>query len=409
MTSRFASELYFDIVLKIAERCNLACPYCYYFFSGYDPNARPALMNQDVVEALPNFLLQACEELNLTHLNVVFHGGEPLLYGKKRFRNLCEGLVTALSESPIVVRYGIQTNGLMLDDEWMSIFHKFGVRLGISIDGLKEFHDASRPDHKGHGSFDRVKRGLRIAQKSCETFGRAPPGAIAVVHPEMKVDCILPSLIDKLRIKNPNINFPRGGHDDPVAKRFDADPTFSAKLMNHYLGRYTSPEFHYIRGLSEFVVAMFSERGAKVNDKRSSTQHFIATIASDGEILPDDNLISSNPELATTGMTIFDTTLRSFIDSQFFWGLTQARDAVPRKCGDCEWFRVCRSGQMFNRVFAGQYDQESSICKSLQQIYLETARFLVDSEVISTQNLCRLLGSETTMHARDAHQNILAK
>ena len=407
MTSRFASELYFDIVLKIAERCDLACPYCYYYFSEYDPNARPPLMSEDVAEALPRFLLQGCNELNLTHLNVVFHGGEPLLYGKKRFRALCEKLATTLVESPVVVRYGIQTNGLKLDDEWMSIFHEFDIRLGISIDVLKSYHDASRPDHKGRGSFDRVRRSLQLAQDSCKALGKSPPGAIAVVSPKMKVDSILPSLIDDLRVKNPNVNFPRGGHDDSIAKYFGESSTFAANLMRNYLKHYTSPEFHYIRGLSEFVVAMFSERGAALNDKRSSSQHFIATITSDGEILPDDNLVSSNREFATTGMTIFDTALRSFIDSQLFWRLTRARDTVPPKCGTCDWFRVCQSGQLFNRVFDGRFDRESSICSSLQQVYLETARFLVDSEVISTQDLCRLLGTEPVMSARDSHLRIL--
>ncbi|MEM7683777.1 MAG: radical SAM protein [Pseudomonadota bacterium] len=409
MTNRFAHEIYFDVVLKLSERCDLACPYCYYYFAKYDPHARPALMTEDVAERLPGFLLAAAHELALTHINVVFHGGEPLLYGKNRFRKLCERLSAVLSDAPVKVRYGIQTNGLKLDDEWISIFHHYGVRLGISIDGLKDFHDASRPDHNGRGSFERVKRSLRSAQHSCETRGHAAPGAIAVIHPDMTAERILPSLIDELGIVSPNLNFPRGGHDDPTSKQFEADTGFSSRLMRTYLEGYTSPKFHYVRGLSEFVVAMFSEKGAAVNDKRSSTQHFIVTIASDGGIHPDDNLISASPDLTHSGMNVLDTSLRDFVESDFFWKLTYARDFVPAKCSDCQWYRVCRSGQMFNRAGSEGFRHESSVCESLKVLYLESARFLVESGVISTRRLGAILSSEPTMLAETAHRRVLEK
>ena len=35
----------FDLVIKVSERCNLACDYCYYYFKEYDANQNAAFMS----------------------------------------------------------------------------------------------------------------------------------------------------------------------------------------------------------------------------------------------------------------------------------------------------------------------------------------------------------------------------
>ena len=43
-----------DIVLKVSERCNLTCPYCYYYFQEFDGNSKSAVINKDVILLIKN-------------------------------------------------------------------------------------------------------------------------------------------------------------------------------------------------------------------------------------------------------------------------------------------------------------------------------------------------------------------
>jgi len=59
----------------------------------------------------------------------------------------------------------IQTNGVLLDDDWCSFFRSNDYLVGLSLDGPRELHDAYRVDKAGAPTFDKVMRGLRCLQK----------------------------------------------------------------------------------------------------------------------------------------------------------------------------------------------------------------------------------------------------
>jgi uncharacterized protein len=59
----------------------------------------------------------------------------------------------------------MQTNGILLDEEWCRFFKENDFLIGISIDGPRELHDFYRVDKKRQGTFDKVMKGLRLLQK----------------------------------------------------------------------------------------------------------------------------------------------------------------------------------------------------------------------------------------------------
>ena len=52
-----------NLVLKLSERCNLNCRYCYYF-NGLDQSfrARPAILKDEILEQIIKFLQQGIDE-----------------------------------------------------------------------------------------------------------------------------------------------------------------------------------------------------------------------------------------------------------------------------------------------------------------------------------------------------------
>lgn len=70
---------------------------------------------------------KACEynfSNNYYELDVVFHGGEPLLWGSENFRLAIELQKELAVKFPkLVFRNSIQTNGALLNDQWIEFLH----------------------------------------------------------------------------------------------------------------------------------------------------------------------------------------------------------------------------------------------------------------------------------------------
>ncbi|KKO47564.1 hypothetical protein VT06_16350 [Arsukibacterium sp. MJ3] len=78
-----------EIVLKITERCNINCSYCYVFNkSDTSSISRPPLLKKGVLETLVDFVSKAIDSDGFEKIMFDFHGGEPLLLGKSKFREM---------------------------------------------------------------------------------------------------------------------------------------------------------------------------------------------------------------------------------------------------------------------------------------------------------------------------------
>jgi uncharacterized protein len=77
------------------------------------------------------------------------------------------------------VTQSIQTNAMLIDDEWCRLFKRHRVRVGISVDGPAALHDAHRRTRGGQGTHERVLRGIAKLREHAIGFH-----AIAVVTGE---------------------------------------------------------------------------------------------------------------------------------------------------------------------------------------------------------------------------------
>ena len=66
------------LLVKLAQRCNIACTYCYWFRDA-DVYKKPAVLTVESEDALCKALEAHIREFDLENFVVIFHGGEPLL------------------------------------------------------------------------------------------------------------------------------------------------------------------------------------------------------------------------------------------------------------------------------------------------------------------------------------------
>jgi uncharacterized protein len=158
-----------QIIFKVTGRCNLACPYCYYY------SRCPSRWRRDFpTEDLERFF--AWLPASLQRVALTWHGGEPLLAGLGFFRRAVE---LARGCGP-EVHHGLQTNGLLVDREWAAFFAEHGFQVGVSLDGPPEMHNRRRPA-KGRGadSYQGAVRALELLREHGVRHG-----VLCVVDPE---------------------------------------------------------------------------------------------------------------------------------------------------------------------------------------------------------------------------------
>jgi len=109
------------VVIHLGHNCNLKCQYCY---AVKDANE----LNDEQISDIVNF----CSGIK-NNFFVQFMGGEPLLYLDK-IKRLVTGIGSGQKDSS--VEFGIQTNGLLLDNtEVYNFLQDNKIEFGISYDG----------------------------------------------------------------------------------------------------------------------------------------------------------------------------------------------------------------------------------------------------------------------------------
>jgi uncharacterized protein len=132
------------VVLEISNGCPLACDYCYYFRDMVSSHkSRPIKIEKDVTQKLCDRITELDEKDKISHVSFSLLGGEPLFIGKCHFVKMCDIIVNTLK---VPYSFHIQTNAVLLDKEWIEIFKKYNIKVGISVDGPEEY--PGRPHEK---------------------------------------------------------------------------------------------------------------------------------------------------------------------------------------------------------------------------------------------------------------------
>lgn len=144
------------LVLQPTPFCNIRCSYCY--LPDRDDRSRMsiAVVRQAVQRLVDDGLLGE-------RLTVVWHAGEPLAM-PLAFYDEAFAAVCHTAGPGCAVTHAIQTNAMLIDDDWCGLFKRHAVQVGVSIDGPAGLHDQHRVTRRGHGTHARTMRGIQQLQ-----------------------------------------------------------------------------------------------------------------------------------------------------------------------------------------------------------------------------------------------------
>ena len=211
-----------EFVLKVHQRCNLACDYCYvYTMADQTWRDRPTVMSPEVWQATAMRIAEHARSHGLTEVRVILHGGEPLLAGPERLLSLVADVRSAL---PLSCRaeFCLQTNGVLLTESVLRMLQESSILIGVSVDGTAADNDRHRHRADGRGSYPAVRDALNLLAE--DRHRSAYAGVLCVVDPDTDPVGCYEAL---LRYAPPTMDFllPHANWASPPRRHPDAGAT----------------------------------------------------------------------------------------------------------------------------------------------------------------------------------------
>ena len=360
-----------SMVKPVGSLCNMRCKYCYYLDKAALYDYRQPTMDDKLLE---NYIRANIEGNNSPVIAFAWHGGEPLLAGKEFFRKAV-ALQQKYAEGR-TVENSIQTNGLLIDDEWCTIFRDNNFLVGVSIDGPEDIHDAHRIDAGGNPTFTRVMKGIerlyrnRVEYNTLTTVNIHSQGRGAEVYNFLRGISVFMQFLPVAEL------LCDGRIQSPEAQKADIAPwSISA------------------RGFGEFMCDIF-DIWVKHDVGRRYVQLFDATLALKVGVQPS---VCSLCETCGSGLTVEHNgdvyccdhfvypeykignihTDRladlAYCDRQFEFGIAK-RALLPRECRHCKFYNLCHGECPKHRFIndnTGEYGK-NYLCDGYRMFYEHT-------------------------------------
>ena len=141
--------------------CNMSCDYCFYRDETQKRSQESyGFMSEKTLKNVIRKTMLRAEGM----ISYAFQGGEPTLRGLAFFQKVVE-YQNQYNKNKIQVHNALQTNGLLIDEDWCRFLKENHFLVGVSLDGTKEIHDTYRHTRKEGGpTFDLVCSAIRLME-----------------------------------------------------------------------------------------------------------------------------------------------------------------------------------------------------------------------------------------------------
>ena len=339
-----------QFILKVHSRCNLSCSYCYvYEMADQGWRGLPRRMSQPVADKTVERIAEHVERHGLASVDVILHGGEPLLAGQEWLAGLIGSLRARV---PAVVNVAVQTNGTLLDRPMLTTLKSLGIRVGVSLDGDAEATGRHRRFANGRNSFAEVADGLDLLRSP--EFRDCYSGILCTVDVHN----------DPLRTYEALLSFGPPALDLllPHANWSCAPPgTGYADWLISVFGRwYAAPRQETrIRLFSELIQLVLGQPGAV--EGLGIAPSTLIVVDTDGSLKQLDSLSSAYPGAADTGLHVMSDRFDDALDHPTTVARQIGADALAPQCLDCPVMEICGGGLYPHRFRAGDGFRHPSV------------------------------------------------
>lgn len=380
----------FHVMAKPAgSTCNLDCKYCFYL-SKERLQQGPGTGEMDD-ETLELFVKQYIAGVTGSEVVFSWQGGEPTLRGIDFFRRVV-ALQKKYAKPGQRVENDLQTNGVLINDEWAAFLKANKFLVGLSIDGPRELHDAYRVNKGGAPTFDKVmkaaqllrKHGVRFNTLTCVHRGNAsrPLDVYRFLRRELESTAIqfipivepkdfetaAPQARDQMRL--PILGSPEAhpGHPASVVTEWSVDPDEYGYFLSRVFDEWLRKDLGKVL-VSHFETLVAQHLGmpsqiciySEFCGKNVAIEH-------DGSLYSCDHYVYPEYRLGSLREKLLDQMV--FSPTQVRFGYAKS-ESLPRFCRECPFKTDCWGECPRNRLIRTPDGEPglNYLCSGLQRFF----------------------------------------
>mgnify|MGYP006280898855 CR=1 FL=1 len=341
--------------------CNVDCDYCYYLDKKDKlyPDTNNFQMSEELLE---EYIKQYIDAQPGPRVTFGWQGGEPTLRGLDFFKKAIELIEKYLPEN-WEYDNSLQTNGLLIDDEWAQFLSDNNFLVGVSIDGTARLHDTYRKDKKGQPTHARVMEGMKTLQKH-------------------KVDYNILCVVNDVNAQHPveayNF-FKKQGAEHvqfiPIVEQLGEGKVSSRSVSPRDYGKFLIGVFDewVVNDLGNIFVQIFEQCVSAWAGQGTSlcvfneTCGLAAVMEHNGDVYACDHFVFPEYKLGNIKRDHLSNLVYSEKQRQFG---NSKRDDLSQKCRNCDYLFICHGGCIKNRtVETDAGDKINYLCDGYYQFF----------------------------------------
>jgi len=325
---------------------------------------QPMVMSRETAAVVGRRISQHAGENGLDLVRVVMHGGEPLLTGVDRLREIIEAVREPLLALPKPPRLDlrIHTNGVRLDEKFCDLFDEFHVKVGISLDGDKLANDRHRRYSNGNSSHAQVLTALELLRTP--RYRHLYAGILCTI--DISNDPV--SVYRAMAAEQPpriDLLLPHATWDNPPPR-----PDGIARPSTSFDPAYAKWLLQIHRVWTEegrpFGIRLFDSihstlhGGPPLTEALGVAPSDVLVIETDGSIEQADSLKVAFDGAVDTGLRVQDHPISAAAENAQVMARQNGPDGLSEQCRSCPVLASCGGGLFAHRYRSASADPEDS-------------------------------------------------
>lgn len=344
------------LVKPAGPDCNLGCKYCFYLDkSELYPETNTHRMSEKVLEEL----IRQTMEQSGQNISFAWQGGEPTLMGLDFFKKAVH--YEKVYGNRKIVGNGLQTNGILLNEEWADFLKQFDFLVGLSLDGPQHIHDNYRLSQNEKPSWKEVMKSAKMlldrdvpVNAMCCITSYSANYAREIYEFFKSIGLTWMQFIPIVETDKENPR--RAAEFSVTAEQYgqfliDIFDLWVADFKNGQPTtnvRFIESVFHTYVGMAAPECTLSKECGVYV------------TVEYNGDVYSCDFFVEPKWKLGN----LMDDRLIDMLNSPKQKKFGQIKSQLPRKCRTCQWYQNCFGGCTKDRIKDPSDSGMPRFCKS---------------------------------------------